>query len=117
VGRATVIVGGTVGVAAFIYVLLQRHEDAYAALTRALVATGLTMVVLGVADRFWRGAKVKKAGLDGTGPSVEFQDHIARAVDEMNERMSDHVSTINDRLYDIEKALFKNGDNRTTAQE
>ena len=116
-GRATVIFGGAIGVAAFVYVLLHRHADAYTAVTRALVAAVLAMVVLGVAERFWRGAKIKKAGLDGSGPSVEFEDHIARAVDQVNERMNDHVRTINDRLYDIEKVLFKNGGNRVTSEE
>ena len=47
---------------------------------------------------------------------MEFEDHIALAVDQVNERMNDQVKTINDRLYDIERALFKDGD-ETDAEE
>jgi type VI protein secretion system component VasK len=116
-GRRTVIVATAVTAAAFLYVLLHRHDDAYAAFTRALLAGGSTMVVLGVAERFWRGAKVKKAGMSETGPILEFEDHIARAVAEINERMNEQIATINDRLFDVEKVVFKEADDDADVEE
>jgi hypothetical protein len=44
------------------------------------------------------------------GPSIEFEDQIATAVAQVNERMNEQVDAINDRLYDLEKAVFKECD-------
>jgi hypothetical protein len=104
------VIAGVSAIAAFLYVLLYRHDDAYASFTRALVAGALVMAVLGAGERFWRGVKVKRAGMGDGGPSIEFEDHIAKAVAQVNERMNDQIDAINDRLYDLEKVVFKEGD-------
>jgi hypothetical protein len=51
------------------------------------------------------------------GPGIEFGDRIADAVGELNESLNDHISTINDRLFDLEAAVFKAGGRRTDAEE
>jgi hypothetical protein len=105
--RWTVVVAAAVTTMAFLYVLLHRRDDVYAAFTRALLAGALTMAAMGAGERFWRGKKVKRAGLSNGGPTIEFEDQIATAVAQINERMYEQISTINERLYELEKSVFR----------
>jgi hypothetical protein len=117
VGRSIAAIAAASAVSAFLYVVLHRHDDAYTAFTRALLAAALVMAVLGAGERFWRGATVKRAGLDGGGPSIEFEDQISKAVAQVNDRMNDQVDSINNRLYDLERTVFKEDDQQADREE
>jgi len=40
-----------------------------------------------------------------------------RAVTELNRRVDDHMTTLNERLYDLEKVVFKNGSTDANDEE
>jgi hypothetical protein len=107
VGQVNVAVAVMVLTAAALFLALHEHEDAYTVFTKSLFASGLAMVVFGVGERFWSGRKVKQAGVNPGGAEVTFEDQISTAVSEVNERMNDHTKVINERLFDLEKAVFK----------
>jgi hypothetical protein len=110
VGRWTVMTGTVIALGAFSYLHVHQNADLYSAFTKAVLAALLTMAALGVAERFWRGAKVKDAGVSPEGMNVGFESAIADAVEQVNARTSEHVEMINKRLYDLEKAVFKEAD-------
>jgi hypothetical protein len=64
------------------------------------------MVVAGVFQRFWGGSKLTHA----TGPGgwgIGF-GVAKKALTELNQRVDDQMTTLNERLYDLEKVVFKN---------
>jgi len=74
-----------------------------------------TIVLLSVAKRVWRGDDVASADAGGVG--VKFGEATGEAVGEVetvvreiNARVSEQMTTINDRLYDLEKVVFKDDD-------
>lgn len=111
IGHATVVSGLLVAGLAFSYLVVHEDADLWSAFMKAAAADVATMVVLGVAERFWKNKKVGSAGVDASGSAnVKFADEISTAVAEVNDAVSKHVETINKRLYDLEKAVFKDGD-------
>ncbi len=118
VGRVIVVVGVLVGVLAFCYLLAHEDADLWSAFMKACAADVATMVLLGIAERFWRNKKVKEAGIDPSGgANVTFEDEISAAVAQVNEGVTQHVGTINERLYDLERAVFKTGGPTDDGQE
>jgi hypothetical protein len=105
IGRVIVVFGVLVGVA-FVYLLAANDADLWDAFVRAIVAAVLTMIALGVGERFWRGKKVTGADVSPTGGGVSFDDEIATASAQLNESLNEHVAMINKRLYELERAVF-----------
>jgi hypothetical protein len=121
VGRATVLIAAAIAAAAFLYLVWNQDSNLYSAFTKALVAAGLVMVVLGMAERFWRRQKVQSAkvgaGPEGATAELTFENQVLTAVEQVNQRMSDHVATINQRLYDLEKKVLKDNEPPSEAEE
>ena len=111
IGRVTVVVSAIIATLLFLYLVLHEDADLWNAFMKAAAAGIVAMVGLGIGERFWRNKKVQEAGVDASGgANVKFEDEIARAVAEVNEAVTQHVQTINKRLYDLEAVVFKNGD-------
>lgn len=107
-GRINVSIAVVLAVALFVYLVAAEEADLWNAFMKAVGAGLLTMVAIGTGERFWRNKKVKEAGLDPAGgASVTFEDEIAKAVELVNHSVTEHVGTINRRLYDLERAVFK----------
>ncbi len=73
------------------------------------------MVVAGVVQRFWGGDKLADATAPG-GWGIGFEA-AEQAVAELNTRVDDQMTTLNDRLYDLEKVVFKDGATDADGQE
>src|SRR5437764_460960 len=65
------------------------------------------MLVAGTFQRFWGGDKLDEAKMGGM--SLSFFGTTKRALGQLNDRVTNQMETINDRLYDLEKAVFKDG--------
>jgi hypothetical protein len=114
-GRWIVIVGTIVGLAFLAAGLLLAHERAFAAFLEGGAAALLAMGLLSVGQRFWGGAKVASANAAGVGLKFEEAtgdavEKAEKAVSEVNTRVSDQMTTVNDRLYDLEKVVLKEDD-------
>jgi len=73
------------------------------------------MVVAGVFQRFWGGSKLTDAtGPGGWGIGFGF---TKRALRELNHRVDDQMTTLNNRLYDLEKIVFKDGSTDADEEE
>ena len=96
--------------ATFLRQLLAHEDDLYPAFLKGAGATFVVMVVLGVAQQFWRNRKVNEAqGPAGTG-GLRFEDETnatQTAVDDVNTRVTKQMEDVNKRLYDLESAVFK----------
>jgi len=111
-GRWIVVAGIVVGLGFLAGGLLLAHEKAIVAFGEGGGAALLTMGLLGIAQRFWRGDKV--TGADAGGIGVKFGEATGEAVEkvekvvgEVNTRVSEQMTTVNDRLYDLEKVVLK----------
>ena len=110
-GRKIVVVG--VGVA--LVVLVQRlatGDSMYGALWRGLALGLLTLAFLGVVQRFWRGAMLKKASAAGT--SVEFEEKASRfgvvtgrSLRVLEDRLDAQMRALSERLLIVEQAVAK----------
>jgi len=108
VGKSIVAVAVLVGLLAVAQLLLFTDTSFYSAVWKAVALAFLVMAALGVGERLWKKAKIKEAGVGPDGANLTFEDAIADSVATVNERVDSHVEDINKRLYDLEKAVFKN---------
>jgi hypothetical protein len=110
VGRSIVGVASLVGAAFFLRQLLSQDEDLYASFLKGMAATFAVMVLLGTAQQFWRDKKVNQAQGPGGAGGVTFEDETKatqQAVDALNTRVTEQMGDVNQRLYDLESAVFK----------
>lgn len=101
------VLGAVAGTLALGYGATRPEADVWEAFMKAVAAGVVTMLALGIAERFWRDTKVSEVAVDPAGgASVRFDDEVASAVADVNEAMNRHVETINRRLYRLEEAVF-----------
>jgi hypothetical protein len=86
--------------------------QAYTVIWRACVVALLVMALGGVAQRFWNGDKLANADAGGVGVGFDAAtedavEKIETVVTKVNDRVNDQMLAINDRLYDLEKIVFK----------
>lgn len=102
--RWFVITGAVVG-AAFLIGLLATGSDAFSAFWRGSVAFFLVMVLAGTAQGFWRGREISEAQGPG-GMGLKFFGATRTALRLLEDRLKSQMDLINQRLYDVEKAVF-----------
>lgn len=73
------------------------------------------MIVGGTFQRFWGGAKLNDATMPG-GFGIGF-GATKKVLGELNRRVTEQMDTLNDRLYDLEKVVFKNGPTDAGSEE
>lgn len=74
------------------------------------------MVVLGTAERLWAGRPVQQAQVPGGG-GIAFGDEIRPALETLNDRVTEQMTDLNRRVYDLEKRVFKEGSIDANAEE
>ncbi len=97
--------GVLVGIAFFVQRLAATQDSLLRAFLAGCGAAVAVMVVAGVVQRFWGGEKLADATAPG-GWGIGFEA-AEQAVAELNTRVDDQMTTLNDRLYDLEKVVFK----------
>ena len=102
--RVVVALGAVVGVAVFIGLLVAASSVLVAFFAGAGAAL-TTMIVGGTALQFWKGSEVSSAQLPG-GAGVGFEA-AQEGMADINKRLDNQMTEINKRLYDLEKAVFK----------
>ncbi len=102
--RALVALGAAIGVAVFVGLLVAASSFLVAFFGGAGAAL-TTMIVGGTALQFWKGSEVSSAQLPG-GAGVGFEA-AQEGMADINKRLDNQMTEINKRLYDLEKAVFK----------
>jgi hypothetical protein len=111
-----IAVGGTlVGTAFFVQRLAATPDSLLKAFLAACGAMFATMVVAGIFQRFWGGSMLTDATVPG-GWGIGF-GVAKKAIGELNLRVNEQMTTLNDRLYDLEKVVFKNGSTDADEEE
>lgn len=103
-GRWVVVIATTLGVALLVVDLLDAERVALAFAEGAGVAFGV-MVLAALGQRLWEGARATSAQAPG-GWGIGFGP-TKRVVGQLNERITSQMGTINQRIYDLEKVVFK----------
>ena len=92
------------GVLLFVQRLLVSGDSLYGAPWRALVIAGGLMALLGVTQRFWRGAEIEEATMPG-GPGVRFVHRTASAVAALEARVDEQMRGLTERVIVLEREL------------
>lgn len=106
-GRWIAVGGALVGAAFLVQRLVATQDSLLQAFLAACAAAFAIMAVAGVFQRFWGGSKLTDATAPG-GWGIGFST-TQKALGELNLRVDEQMTTLNDRLYDLEKVVFKNG--------
>jgi len=106
-GRWIVSAGVLVFVSALVVLPVFQHFSAYKTFMSALFASGLTMTVLGLGERFSANKKLQTAKLTPEGAEVGFAEPTQKALEELNARVTSQMEDVNKRLYDLEREVFK----------
>lgn len=99
--------GALTGAAFLVQRLVVTQDSLLRAFLGACGAAFAVMAVAGVFQRFWGGSKLTDATAPG-GWGIGF-GVAKKALGELNRRVNDQMTTLNERLYDLEKVVFKNG--------
>jgi hypothetical protein len=84
----------------------------------ALVADVSVIGLAGVSRRMWQGAEVSGvSGPAGTGLDLEAAQTVQKGLEDLNKRVDAHTETVNKRLYDLEKTVFKGANEGTDEKE
>lgn len=117
-GRWIALAGALVGTAFFVQRLAATDDSLLRAFLSGCGAAFAIMASAGVFQRFWGGAKLKDAtGPGGVGVGFETAQAAQQALAELNTRVDDQMTTLNDRLYDLEKVVFKDASTDTNEEE
>lgn len=104
-GKVIALLGAIVSVGVAIAGIVDGWNPA-ASVLAGLVSGFVAMNFLGTAERYWSGRKVKSSGIPGGG-NVNFKEEVATATAELNRRVTDQMQDVNQRLYDLEREIFK----------
>jgi hypothetical protein len=110
-----VLSGLAVGIAFFAGQLLS-DDAAFTAFWKGSVAAFAVMVLAGVAQSLWRGREVSGAQGPG-GMGLQFFGATRRTLGLLEERVASQMELINQRLYDLEKAVFKGSPDDSEGKE
>lgn len=112
-GRWIDVVALIVGASFFVQRMLGSSDSLWTAFMKAVAAAFAAMLLLGFAQRFWRGDKLQMANVSPTGGGGSFEE-VAEAdkatldaVNALNSRVGEQMETVNRRLYDLETSAFK----------
>lgn len=74
----------------------------------ALAANGAVIGIAGISRQVWKGAEVSSAPIPGGGGlDVDTVGTVQQGLADLNKRADTHTETVNKRLYDLEKRVFK----------
>jgi len=114
-GRCIAAGSALVGVAIFIQRLAATPDSLLRAFLAACATTFAAMIVAGTFQRFWSGSKLTDATMPG-GLGIGF-GATKNAITELNRRVDDQMKTLNDRLYDLEKVVFRTDSTEADEEE
>ncbi len=84
----------------------------------ALGANATVVGLAGVSRRIWQGAEVSSAPVPGGGAlDVEAAESVQQGLTDLNKRVDAHIETVNKRLYDLDKRVFKGSDEENDEKE
>lgn len=109
--RWAVLAGAAVTLSLFAQQLSATNASFYAAFMKSVGGGLLVLAVVSVAKQLWHGADVNQLGVPG-GPQVgikETADATEETVETLNRRITSQMDDVNQRLYDLEKSVFKDG--------
>jgi hypothetical protein len=89
---------------AFFVGQLSVGDATFSALWKGCIAALAIMSVAGVFQSFWFGDRLEEA--EAGGVRLKF-GAARRAIGELNRRVTSQMTDVNRRLYDLEKAVFK----------
>ena len=102
--RWLVVAAGLVAMAFFVGGLISS-----ASLFRSLVMGGVSALILmgvgGLAQSLWKGGQVEE--VEGGGWRVRLGEATRRPIRTLERRVDTQMRQINDRLFDLERAVFK----------
>lgn len=99
---------GSIGAAFFVGLLID-GDSLFSAFWMGCVAAFAAMALSATAKGLWEGQEVESAQGPG-GWGVKFFGATRRTVRLLSERVADQMTTVNQRLYELEKAVFKGSD-------
>jgi hypothetical protein len=105
--------GLLVGLGFFVGQLAAR-DSAFTALWKSCIAAFAVMAVAGAVRAFWSGDRLEEA--EAGGVRLKF-GAARRAIGELNRRVSSQMTDVNRRLYDLEKAVFKDDGSENDQEE
>jgi hypothetical protein len=103
-GGRWVAVGGVLAGLALFAGELQAAEPVFGAAWKSCLTALAVMAVGGVAQSLWAGERVEEA--EAGGVRLKF-GATRRAIGDLNRRVTTQMDEVNKRLYDLEKAVFK----------
>jgi hypothetical protein len=118
-GRWFVIFAGAVGVSYFV-VQLASDMAFFGSFMRAVAVTLAQMVLLSFGHAILRGGQLEEVEASASGLRAKLREPLSRtrrALGLMDERISDQMTTVNKRLYDLEQAVFKGNGSGSKRQE
>lgn len=74
----------------------------------ALAANGIVIGLAGASRLVWKGSEISSAPIPGGGAlDVDAVKTVQTGLGDLNRRVDAHTETVNKRLYDLEKRVFK----------
>jgi hypothetical protein len=117
-GTRWVVVAGIVAALAVLTASLVSGATFVTSFFLALAADLSVIGLAGASRRIWQGAEVSGvAGPGGTGLDLEAAQTVQKGLDDLNKRADAHTETVNKRLYDLEKSVFKEANEGTDEKE
>jgi hypothetical protein len=99
-----VLLAGTVGLAFFVGGLFS-DDSIFRSFVMGGVGAIVVMGVGGLAQGLWRGGEVEE--VEGGGWRVRLARATVRPLRTLERRVDSQMSQVNDRLFDLERAVFK----------
>ena len=100
--RRWIVVCGAVVGAVILGIQLSRGDSFFRSLGEALAATLGTMIVCGVAARFWQGDDLTSASFPGGG-SIGFPEAI-EPIETVNRRVDAQMGELEQRVFALEES-------------
>jgi hypothetical protein len=118
-GRWIVIFAGSVGLG-YLAVQLVDGGAFFGSFMRAACVAFALMVLLSFGHSIARGGEFEEVEASASGFRAKLREPLTRtrrAVGVLEQRVSSQMTTVNKRLYDLEKAVFKHDGSGTDEQE
>jgi hypothetical protein len=104
-GSRWIAVTGGAGGLGYLAVRLTERQAFFVSFIEAGAIAFVAMVVLSTGQNFWRGDRLEEAQAPG-GWMVRFRP-ARRVVGLLEQRLDSQMTAVNQRLYDLESAVFK----------
>jgi len=112
--RWLVILAGVTALAFFVGELLS-DVSIFRSFGMGGVSALIVMGVGGLAEGLWQGGEVEE--VEGGGWRVRLARATVRPLRTLERRVDSQMQQVNDRLFDLERAVFKDGERDTEKEE